>query len=58
MPTRFENQTWYAEWREVVERVVAARMARDSTRPDAPEGEKADKLRVAIGTSSVQKKPI
>ena len=31
-----------------------ARMARDSTRPDTSEGEKPDKLRVAIGTSSVR----
>jgi hypothetical protein len=31
------------EWHEVVERVVAARMARDSTRPDTLEREKADR---------------
>jgi hypothetical protein len=43
MPTRFEDQPWYPEWHEVVERVVAARMARDSTKPDTPEREAADR---------------
>jgi hypothetical protein len=43
MPTRFEDQAWYPEWREVVERVVTARMALDSTKPDTPEREAADR---------------
>jgi hypothetical protein len=43
MPTRFENQAWYAEWHEVVERVVASRMACDSTAVGMPEREAAER---------------
>ena len=43
MPESFEDQPWYPEWRDVVDRVVAARMALDATRPDTPEREAADR---------------
>jgi len=43
MTTRFENQGWYAEWREMVERVEAARRACDSTAPGSPQREAADR---------------
>jgi hypothetical protein len=43
MPTWFESQPWYAERHEVVERVVAARMACDSTAVGTPEREAAER---------------
>jgi hypothetical protein len=39
---RFEDQPWYPEWRAVVDRVVTARMARDSAAGGTPEREAAD----------------
>ena len=39
MPTHFEDQPWYPKWKEAVERVVEAQMARDSTKPGTPERE-------------------
>ena len=41
MPTHFEDQPWYPKWKEAVERVVEARMARDGTQPGTPEREAA-----------------
>jgi hypothetical protein len=29
MAARFEDQPWHQEWREVLDRVIAAEMARD-----------------------------
>jgi hypothetical protein len=29
MPTRPEDQPWYARWREALDRVIAAQMARE-----------------------------
>jgi hypothetical protein len=34
---------WYSEWHEVLERVVAATMARDAARPGTPEREAAER---------------
>ena len=30
MPSRFEDQPWYPEWKKTTDRVIAALMARDS----------------------------
>ena len=35
--------TIYPQWREAVERVIAAQMARDATEPGTPQRETADK---------------
>jgi hypothetical protein len=43
MPETFEDQPWYREWREALERVIAAQMARDATKPVTPEREIADR---------------
>jgi hypothetical protein len=43
MQTRSENLAWYAEWSEVVERVVAARMVCDSLAPGTPKRVAADR---------------
>ena len=43
MPERFEDQPWYPEWKKTVDRVVAARMALDATRPDMPEWEAVER---------------
>jgi hypothetical protein len=43
MPTHFEDQPWYPKWKEAVERVVEAQMARDGTQPGTPEREAADR---------------
>jgi len=40
---RFEDQPWYPEWRAVVDRVVTAQMARDSSTAGTPEREAADR---------------
>lgn len=40
---RFEEQPWYPEWRAVVDRVVTARIARDSAAAGTPEREAADR---------------
>jgi hypothetical protein len=42
MPKRFEDQPWYPEWKRTVDRVVAARMELDATKPGTPEREAAD----------------
>jgi hypothetical protein len=41
--SQFENQSWYPEWKEAVDRVVAARMALDATAPETPERQAADR---------------
>ena len=43
MPTHFEDQPWYPRWKEAVERVVEAQMARDGAKPGTPESEAADR---------------
>jgi hypothetical protein len=43
MRTTLEDQPWYREWHEMLERVIAAQMARDSTKPDTAEREVADR---------------
>jgi hypothetical protein len=43
MPERFEDQSWYPEWRPVVDRVVTARMARDSAAAGSPAREATDR---------------
>jgi hypothetical protein len=43
MPERFEDQPWYSEWKQTVDRVVAARMALDATTSDTPEREAANR---------------
>jgi hypothetical protein len=37
MPKRFEDKPWYHQWREALDRVIAAQMARDGTKADTPE---------------------
>jgi hypothetical protein len=37
MPERFEDQPWYREWREALDRVIGASMARDRTVAGTPE---------------------
>jgi hypothetical protein len=41
MSSRFEDQPWYPEWKKAIDRVVAARMALDGTKPNTSEGEAA-----------------
>jgi hypothetical protein len=43
MPKSFEDQPWYPEWKKTIDRVVAARMVLDATKPDTPEWEAADR---------------
>jgi hypothetical protein len=43
MPKRFEDQSWYPEWKKAIDRVVAARMILDGTKPDTPERETANR---------------
>ena len=43
MRTRFEDQPWYSEWKKTTDRVIAALMARDSTKQGTPEREAADR---------------
>jgi hypothetical protein len=43
MPERLEDQTWYREWREALERVIATSMARDRTITGTPERAAAEK---------------
>ena len=43
MSERFEDQPWYPEWHAVVDRVVTARIARDSSAAGTPEREAADR---------------
>jgi hypothetical protein len=38
-----ENQPWYSEWKKTTDRVIAALMARDSTKQGTPEREAADR---------------
>jgi hypothetical protein len=40
---RFEDQSWYPEWKKTIDRVVAARMALDATQPGTLERETADR---------------
>jgi hypothetical protein len=47
MTQRFKDQPWYAEWKKTMDRVIGALMARDSTKPDTPEREAADREYVA-----------
>ena len=43
MRSRFEDQPWYSEWKKTTDRVIAALMARDSTKQGTPEREAADR---------------
>jgi hypothetical protein len=43
MPSRFEVQPWYPEWKKTTDRVIAALMARDSAKPGTPERGVADR---------------
>jgi hypothetical protein len=43
MPESVKGQSWYPEWREAVDRVVAALAARDSATSGTPEREIADR---------------
>jgi hypothetical protein len=42
MPERFDEQPWYQQWRETLDKVIAAQMQRDSTKPGTPERKLAD----------------
>jgi hypothetical protein len=39
---KYEDQPWYPQWREAVERVGAAQMTRDSAMP-GPDQDRADR---------------
>jgi len=43
MPRRFEDRSWYPEWRAAVDCVVNAQMARDSTAAGSPERQAVDR---------------
>jgi hypothetical protein len=43
MATRFEDQPWHQEWREALDRVIAAQMRRDGTKLGTPERESANR---------------
>jgi hypothetical protein len=43
MSKRFEDQSWYPEWKKTIDRVVAARMALDATQPGTLERETANR---------------
>jgi hypothetical protein len=38
-----EDQPWHREWREALERVIAAQMTRDATKAGTPERQTADR---------------
>ena len=42
MPERFEDQPWYREWHETLNRVIAAQMRREAAQPGTAEREAAD----------------
>jgi hypothetical protein len=42
MPERFEDQSWYRQWRSALELVIAAAVARDRTKPATPERDAAE----------------
>lgn len=41
--SRVEDEPWYQEWREALDRVIGAQMARDAARPGTPQREAADR---------------
>jgi hypothetical protein len=41
--TRTEEPPWYQQWREALERVIAAQMARDAAKEGTPERKVADR---------------
>ena len=43
MATRFEDQPWHQEWREALDRVIAAQMRRDGPKLGTPERESANR---------------
>ena len=43
MATRFEDQPWHQEWREALDRVIAAQMRRDGAKLGTPAREAADR---------------
>jgi hypothetical protein len=43
MPSRFEDQPWYSEWKKTTDRVIAALMARDSTKQGTRERKAPDR---------------
>jgi hypothetical protein len=43
MPETFEDQPWYREWREALDRVISTTMARDRTVAGTPEREVAER---------------
>ena len=42
MPERFEEQLWYNEWRQALDRVITASMTRDRATFGTPERQAAD----------------
>ena len=42
MAIRPEDQPWYSQWHEALERVIAAQMAWDATKPGTSEREVAE----------------
>jgi hypothetical protein len=43
MAKRVEDEPWYQQWHQSLERVIAAQMARDATKLGTPEREAADR---------------
>jgi hypothetical protein len=41
-PKKLEDQPWYPEWKQSMDRVVATRLALDATRPNTPTREVAE----------------
>jgi hypothetical protein len=40
---KFEKQPWYPVWKKSIDRLVAARLALDATKPGTPERESAER---------------
>jgi hypothetical protein len=40
-PDKFEQQPWYQEWKQSIDRVIAAQLRFSSTKSDTPEGQSA-----------------
>ena len=40
--TELDDQPWYREWRQALERVIAAQMMLDATKPGTPQRQTAD----------------
>jgi hypothetical protein len=58
MTERFDEQPWYQQWRETLDKVIAAQMRRDSTTPGTPERKLADEeYEVAFAAFRMLRRP-